>query len=173
MSISVSLRTKGLSLVADLGSVSNTEASLRCAQDSRNIYFLIEVSEAHLSSDDYVTVMMSQTNASGAVSHDARRIKVGPRGVISTEKYAGAWEYSEMGATVASAYDGTLDASGDTDNGYIVEIAVSRTSFNAADGLMLINFAMSSNDDAGRFIGEDAISVQTDSTTGWIEVTGI
>lgn len=78
-----------------------------------------------------------------------------------------------MGATVASAYDGTLDASGDTDNGYIVEIAVSRTSFNAADGLMLINFAMSSNDDAGRFIGEDAISVQTDSTTGWIEVTGI
>lgn len=156
-----------------LGSVSNTEASLRCAQDSRNIYFLIEVSEAHLSSDDYVTVMMSQTNASGAVSHDARRIKVGPRGVISTEKYAGAWEYSEMGATVASAYDGTLDASGDTDNGYIVEIAVSRTSFNAADGLMLINFAMSSNDDAGRFIGEDAISVQTDSTTGWIEVTGI
>ena len=156
-----------------LGSVSNTEATLRCAQDSKNIYFLIEVSEGYLSADDYVTVMMSQADASGTVGTGALRIKAGPAGVISTEKYVGVWYTSGLGATVASAYDGTIGYSYDTDNGYIVEIAVPRTSFDVTDGRMLVNFAMSSNDYAGQFVGEDSISANDKSTSGWIEVCGI
>lgn len=156
-----------------LGSVSNTEATLRCAQDSKNIYFLIEVSEGYLSADDYVTVMMSQADASGTVGNGALRIKAGPAGVISTEKYVGVWGTSGLGATVASAYDGTIGYSYDTDNGYIVEIAVPRTSFDVTDGRMLVNFAMSSNDYAGQFVGEDSISANDKSTSGWIEVCGI
>ena len=156
-----------------LGSVSNTEATLRCAHDSKNIYFLIEVSEGYLSADDYVTVMMSQADASGTVGTGALRIKAGPAGVISTEKYVGVWNTSGLGATVASAYDGTIGYSYDTDNGYIVEIAVPRTSFDVTDGRMLVNFAMSSNDYAGQFVGEDSISANDKSTSGWIEVCGI
>lgn len=156
-----------------LGSVSNTEGTLRCAQDSKNIYFLVEVSEKNLTSDDYVTVMMSQDDGSGNVKSGARRIKAGPLGLVSVQKYsAGTWVDSEMGAVVACAYDGTLDSS-DQDNGYLVEIAVSKTSFDAAEGRILINFAMSSNDASGSLVGEDAISASDKLTSGWIEVNGL
>ena len=156
-----------------LGSLSNTEGTLRCAQDSKNIYFLVEVSEEYMTSEDYVTVMMSQDDGSGYVKDGACRIKAGPLGLISAQKYSyGAWNDSEVGATVACAYDGTLDSSG-RDNGYLVEIAVSRTSFDAADGRILINFAMSSNDASGSYVGEDAISASDKLTSGWIEVKGL
>ena len=157
-----------------LGSLSNTEATLRCAQDSKNIYFLMEVSEAHLSSGDYVKVIMSQTDQSGAVCDGAIRIKIRPFGTVTTEKYSDSrWQYSGMGLTIASAYDGTVDEHGDTDNGYIVEVAVSRTLFNATDGHMLVNFALSSNDADGARIGEDSISTNDKSTSRWIKVSGL
>ena len=156
-----------------LGSISNTEGTFRCAQDSKNIYFLVEVSEEYMRSDDYVTVTMSQDDLSGNVKSGARRIKAGPLGLVSAQKYSGgAWMDSEMGATVACAYDGTLNSS-DQDNGYLVEIAVSKTSFDADEGRILVNFTMSSNDAAGSRVGEDAISTSDKLTSGWIEVNGL
>ena len=156
-----------------LGSISNTEGTFRCAQDSKNIYFLVEVSEEYMRSDDYVTVTMSQDDFSGNVKSGARRIKAGPLGLVSAQKYSGgAWMDSEMGATVACAYDGTLDSSGQ-DNGYLVEIAVSKTSFDADEGRILVNFTMSSNDASGSRVGEDAISTSDKLTSGWIEVNGL
>ena len=156
-----------------LGSISNTEGTFRCAQDSKNIYFLVEVSEEYMRSDDYVTVTMSQDDLSGNVKSGARRIKAGPLGLVSAQKYSGgAWMDSEMGATVACAYDGTLDSSGQ-DNGYLVEIAVSKTSFDADEGRILVNFTMSSNDASGSRVGEDAISTSDKQTSGWIEVNGL
>jgi hypothetical protein len=156
-----------------LGSISNTEGTFRCAQDSKNIYFLVEVSEEYMRSDDYVTVTMSQDDLSGNVKSGARRIKAGPLGLVSAQKYSGgAWMDSEMGATVACAYDGTLDSSGQ-DNGYLVEIAVSKTSFDADEGRILVNFTMSSNDASGSRVGEDAISTSDKLTSGWIEVNGL
>lgn len=156
-----------------LGSISNTEGTFRCAQDSKNIYFLVEVSEEYMRSDDYVTVTMSQDDLSGNVKSGARRIKAGPLGLVSAQKYSGgAWMDSEMGATVACAYDGTLDSSGQ-DNGYLVEIAVSKTSFDADGGRILVNFTMSSNDATGSRVGEDAISTSDKLTSGWIEVNGL
>ncbi len=156
-----------------LGSISNTEGTFRCAQDSKNIYFLVEVSEEYMRSDDYVTVTMSQDDLSGNVKSGARRIKAGPLGLVSAQKYSGgAWMDSEMGATVACAYDGTLDSSGQ-DNGYLVEIAVSKTSFDADEGRILVNCTMSSNDASGSRVGEDAISTSDKLTSGWIEVNGL
>ena len=83
-----------------------------------------------------------------------------------------------MGAVVTVAYDGEIDEDGG-DNGYIVEMEISRSSLPISDGRLLVNFAMSDWelgwDSEGEFddYKTDAISSSSTDTSSWIEITGI
>ena len=123
--------------------------------------------------EGYVSTMKSGVTDMRDVLQSGSYVRTGSGGLLADACWRmDKWNDSEVGATVACAYDGTLDSSG-RDNGYLVEIAVSRTSFDAADGRILINFAMSSNDASGSYVGEDAISASDKLTSGWIEVKGL
>ncbi|MBR5103684.1 MAG: exo-alpha-sialidase [Bacteroidales bacterium] len=161
-----------------VGSISANWATLRCSQDSDKVYFLIEVSDEYISSKDYVTLTLAGETEDNKIPYGARSIKVHPSGQIYTERYSSVWEESEMGAVVTVAYDGEIDEDGG-DNGYIVEMEISRSSLPISDGRLLVNFAMtdweSGWDSEGEFddYKTDAISSSSTETSSWIEVTGI
>ena len=153
-----------------LGSESPIEATLRCSQDSENIYFLVEVQDDNLSNSDNVTIMLSPELENDRLGAKARRIKVGCNGLKNTDSYSGGWRSMEMGVTVAAAYDGTIGDNSDKDNGYLVEIKVPRKSIEITGGRLLLNFALF--DSAGAF--EDAVSgsAATD-TKKWIAINNL
>ena len=75
-----------------------------------------------------------------------------------------------MGVSVKSAYDGTPGNNADKDNGYMVEIAVPRSSVEIKDGRLLMNFALF--DMAGSF--EDAVSgTAATDTKKWIAIKNL
>lgn len=153
-----------------LGSESPIEATLRCSQDEQNIYFLVEVRDDNLSTSDYVTIMLSPELENDRLGSKARRIKVGINGLKNTDQYSGGWISKEMGVSVKSAYDGTPGNSTDKDNGYMVEIAVPRSSVEIKDGRLLMNFALF--DMAGSF--EDAVSgTAATDTKKWIAIKNL
>ena len=162
-----------------LGSISANWATLRCSQDSDKVHFLIEVSDEVISSKDYVTLNFAYETGDNMISYGARCIKVHPNGQVYTEKYSDKWEPSEMGAVVAVAYDGEIDEDGG-DNGYIVEMEISRSSLPISNGRMLVNFAMTDCNIEWDSDGEIYDSYQTDEvatsstdTSSWIEVSGL
>ena len=151
---------------------------MRCSQDSDKVYFLIEVSDEVISSKDYLALSLAYETGDNKIPYGARSIKVHPNGKVYTERYSSKWEQSEMGAVVTVAYDGEIDADGG-DNGYIVEMEISRSSLPISNGRLLVNFAMSDWelgwDSEGEFddYKTDAISSSSTDTSSWIEVTGI
>ena len=160
-----------------VGSISANWATLRCSQDSDKVYFLIEVSDEVISSKDYVTLTLASDSGDNKLG-EARRIKVTPKGVVTTERHLYAWEPSEMGAVVTVAYDGEVDEDGG-DKGYIVEMEISRSSLPISDGRLLVNFAMSDwelgLDSEGEFddYKTDAVASSSTETSSWIEVSGL
>ena len=162
-----------------VGSISANWATLRCSQDSDKVYFLIEVSDEVISSKDYLTLSLAYETGDNKIPYGARSIKVHPNGKVYTERYSSKWEQSEMGAVVTVAYDGEIDEDGG-DNGYIVEMEISRSSLPISDGRLLVNFAMSDCNIEWDSDGEIYDSYQTDEvatsstdTSNWIEVSGL
>ena len=162
-----------------VGSISANWATLRCSQDSDKVYFLIEVSDEVISSKDYLTLSLAYETGDNKIPYGARSIKVHPNGKVYTERYSSKWEQSEMGAVVTVAYDGEIDEDGG-DNGYIVEMEISRSSLPISNGRLLVNFAMTDCNIEWDSDGEIYDSYQTDEvatsstdTSNWIEVSGL
>ena len=78
-----------------LGSESPIEATLRCSQDSENLYFLVEVQDDNLADSDNVTIMLSPELENGRLASKARRIKVGCRPVFRRMAFHGLWCYCQ------------------------------------------------------------------------------
>ena len=153
-----------------LGSESPIEATLRCSQDSENIYFLIEVQDDNLSDSDNVTIMLSPELENGRLASKARRIKVGCNGLKNTDQYSGGWRSMDLGVTAKAAYDGTIGNNSDKDNGYLVEVKVPRSAVEITGGRLLMNFALF--DSAGAF--EDAVSgTAATDTKKWIAINNL
>ena len=152
-----------------VGEKSQAQATLRCSCDDRNVYFLVEVLDEAISRDDYVNILLSPANEGDRLTSAARRIKVSHSGLKSTDIYAGGWRETDMGVTVQAAYDGTISDNSDTDNGYLVEVAVPRSQLDLASGEILVNLVLF--DSQG---GEDAICpTSSRSIATWIPVAGL
>ena len=152
-----------------VGEKSQAQATLRCSCDDRNVYFLVEVLDEAISRDDYVNILLSPANEGDRLTSAARRIKVSHSGLKSTDIYAGGWRETDMGVTVQAAYDGTVSDNSDTDNGYLVEVAVPRSQLDLASGEILVNLVLF--DSQG---GEDAICpTSSRSIATWIPIAGL
>lgn len=151
------------------GSKCRAQATLRCSADKDNIYFLVEVRDENISGDDYVNILLSPETPTGKITSEARRIKVAPYGLKSTDLYAGGWQEHAMTVDVRTAYDGTIADNNDTDNGYLAEVAVPRSELKIENGRLLVNLVLF--DAEG---GEDAVALTTvKSLQQWIPVIGL
>lgn len=150
------------------GSKCQAQATLRCAADADNIYFLVECRDENVSKDDYVQVFIAPSDAA-KLNVQTLRVKVGLNGLRNQGVYAGNWIEKDLGANAVVRYDATLSDASDVDNGWLVEISVPRSSVKVVDGKVKVNLALFDMEG-----GEDAIvSTGEKNPQKWITVTGL
>lgn len=150
------------------GSKCQAQATLRCAADADNIYFLVECRDENVSKDDYVQVFVAPSDAA-KLNAQSLRVKVGLSGLRNQGVYAGNWIEKDLGAKAVVRYDATLSDASDVDNGWLAEISVPRSSVKVVDGKVKVNLALFDMEG-----GEDAIvSTGEKNPQKWITVTGL
>lgn len=150
------------------GSKCQAQATLRCAADADNIYFLVECRDENVSKDDYVQVFIAPSDAA-KLNAQTLRVKVGLNGLRNQGVYAGNWIEKDLGANAVVRYDATLSDASDVDNGWLAEISVPRSSVKVVDGKVKVNLALFDMEG-----GEDAIvSTGEKNPQKWITVTGL
>lgn len=151
------------------GEKSQAQATLRTSVDNNNVYFLIEVLDEVISTDDYATIFISPVTSNDVLNTGAYRIKVSYDGIRATSAYNSGWTNGDIGATVKAAYRGTISQNQDKDHGYVVELAIPRSKLNITSGQLLVNFSIT---DSGSV--EDAIvNTTSTSTAKWIPLVGL
>lgn len=150
------------------GSKCQAQATLRCAADADNIYFLVECRDDNVSKDDYVQLFIAPSDAA-KLNAQTLRVKVGLNGLRNQGVYAGNWIEKDFGANAVVRYDATLSDASDVDNGWLAEICVPRSSVKVVDGKVKVNLALFDMEG-----GEDAIvSTSEKNPQKWIMVTGL
>ena len=150
------------------GSKCQAQATLRCAADADNIYFLVECRDDNVSKDDYVQLFIAPSDAA-KLNAPTLRVKVGLNGLRNQGVYAGNWIEKDFGANAVVRYDATLSDASDVDNGWLAEICVPRSSVKVVDGKVKVNLALFDMEG-----GEDAIvSTGEKNPQKWITVTGL
>ena len=150
------------------GSKCQAQATLRCAADADNIYFLVECRDDNVSKDDYVQLFIAPSDAA-KLNAQTLRVKVGLNGLRNQGVYAGNWIEKDFGANAVVRYDATLSDASDVDNGWLAEICVPRASVKVVDGKVKVNLALFDMEG-----GEDAIvSTGEKNPQKWITVTGL
>ena len=150
------------------GGKCQAQATLRCAADADNIYFLVECRDENVSKDDYVQLFIAPSDAA-KLNAQTLRVKVGLNGLRNQGVYAGNWIEKDFGANAVVRYDATLSDASDVDNGWLAEICVPRSSVKVVDGKVKVNLALFDMEG-----GEDAIvSTGEKNPQKWITVTGL
>jgi hypothetical protein len=152
-----------------VGAKCQAQATLRCSSDANNVYFLIECLDENVSKDDYVQLFLAPSDQN-ALNAKSIRVKVSPEGLKNQGNYAGAlWVEKDLGAKAGVSYDATLSSPSDTDNGWLTEIAIPRSSLNIVGGKALVNFALFDMEG-----GEDAVTpTGNKNPQAWTFISGL
>ncbi len=146
-------------------------ASMKVAQDSDRIYFLVEVPDGNLSSSDYFQVFLS-SSASTSLSETSIRIKGNAKGLVESDVFSGYWKKKPLSVNYCSHYDGSLNDASDADSGYVAEFSIPRSSVKIEPGCVIANFSLKDADN--NTASEDALSsVSGNSTENWMPVLGL
>lgn len=151
-----------------VGGKCQAQATLRCASDADNLYFLVECLDENVSKDDYIQLFLTQPDQT-ALNGKAVRVKVGLSGIRNQGNYAGGWFEKDLGAKAYVSYDATLSDPSDKDNGWLAEIVIPRSSLGIQDGKVLVNLALFDMEG-----GEDAIIPTGErNPQKWMLVSGL
>lgn len=153
-----------------VGEKSQAQATLRASADNGHVYFLIEVLDDFISKDDYATVFIGDATSNDVLSDGACKINISFDGIRDASVYkSGAWSAVDIGARAKGAFNGTISQNTDTDQGYIVELAIPRSKLNIRSGQVLVNFAITDSEAGGDAIADTAST----STAKWIPITAL
>ncbi|GAB3417633.1 DOMON domain-containing protein [Niabella aquatica] len=149
-----------------VGQKSQAQATLRVSVGADSVYFLVEVLDDFISSNDYATIFISPNSSNEQLNEGAYKLNVAFSGLKQSFVYNGGWVNGSFGATAKAAYKGTVSNNSDKDLGYIVEIAIPRSKLNILSGQLLVNFSITDSRN-----GEDAIvNTSSTSTAKWTPV---
>lgn len=124
------------------GAAQDAHATLRCSYDEKNVYFLVEVMDEDISSDDHIDLFIAPY-LSSRLDGCCVKISADRRGLISEATYDGTdWTGAFGGAVSHGGFEGTLDSSSDLDEGYLCEVSVPRSAIDLEDGCMRVNLAV-------------------------------
>lgn len=152
-----------------VGDKSQAQATLRAAANNDSVYFLLEVLDEKIATEDFATLLTHTITVNDQLSNGARRFRVSHDGLRSTNGYNGGWVAGNPQANIRATYQGTISQNNDTDQGYVVEFAIPRSKLNIQSGKLLVNFSITDS-----VSGEDAIfDTNSTSTAKWIEVSGL
>ena len=152
-----------------VGEKSQAQATLRVAANNDSVYFLLEVLDEKIATEDFATLLLAPVTSNDLLTNGARRFIVSHDGLRSTNGYNGGWVAGNPQANIKATYEGTISQDTDTDQGYVVEIAIPRSKLSIQSGQLLVNFSITDN-----VSGEDAIfNTTSTSTAKWIQVSGL
>lgn len=152
-----------------VGDRSQAQATLRAAANNDSVYFLLEVNDENIATEDFATLLISPVTSNDQLTNGARRFMVSHNGLRSTNGYNGGWVAGNPQSNIRATYQGTISQNNDTDQGYVVELAIPRSKLNIQSGKVLVNFSITDS-----VSGEDAIfNTTSTSTAKWIEVSGL
>lgn len=154
-----------------VGDKTQAQATLRCAYDEDNLYFLAEILDENLStsSSDYISIYMSPIDKESRMNDKTFRINIAANGLKSIENYNnGQWKEvkKEIDVKVTKCDRSELS---EKEKGYIAEIAIPRTELAIIDGEVLVNYAITRN-----YAEIDALQKTTEGNIDrWIPISGI
>ena len=152
-----------------VGSRSQAQMSIRSSVSSDDVYFMFDVLDNRISSNDYVTILIAAPDAGTLVSGSVIRITASVAGLRSVEAYSGTgWDaVNDAEVTVKTAIDGTADSVKDEDNGYLIEVAVPKSLLPISDGEIKADFSL-----FDMAAGEEAVRA-VDSPLSWPKIKGL
>lgn len=148
-----------------VGDKSQTQATLRCSCDDKNIYFLVEVLDRSLLRGDYATIYIS-SGESKKMADGVSRIQVSMDGLKDSETYAGNWNSVAMGAQVKTYVCNDTNEDRMDKYGFIAEVSIPRASLTITSEKVLVNFSITNGKE------EEAVS-EISSLSRWIPVIGL
>ncbi|MDR1666979.1 MAG: Ig-like domain-containing protein [Bacteroidales bacterium] len=156
-----------------VGSDSQAQAAVRMTYDDDNLYLLVERLDDDLLPSDVLDVYL-HTGAE-LLNSSSLRLKIGAEGVQQISRYAvGNWVNSEIPEIQSeSLLFGTVSNSGDSDEGYIAEIAVPRSTIQAYGSLVKIALVLLNQDDGTDVMADGLNNVNVNQPNGWLNVNGI
>lgn len=149
------------------GAKQKAHATLRCSFDAKNVYFLIEVMDEDIKSEDFVDLFLSSYTTS-SLNECCVRIRADRRGILSQNSYDGSgWNGPFKGAECHGGFEGTFDEASDIDEGYLCEISVPRSEIDLTGNCMRVNLAVTKSGGLTDFMELEKKSEK------WIPVIGI
>ena len=149
-------------------SIENAKASLRCSRKGEYVYFAFDVKDEDISSDDYVSLYLSDSSEN-TLSSTSVRITASCKGLKESCRYSsGDWTAGSSDVKVSTRYNGTPDNSSDADKGYVVEIAIPAAKLPLSSGTLLANASLHDGNLDGSIV-----PVTGNSTTKWMIINSL
>ena len=125
-------------------SLEDAKASLRCSRNGDFMYFVFDVEDMTISSEDYISLYLSDAT-SNTLTSSSIRITASYKGLKTFSLYNnGYWTETSGNVNVSSRYNDTT-GNADYSKGYVVEIAIPMSSLPVSSGKILVNAALHDN----------------------------
>ncbi len=149
-----------------IGSESQAQATLRVSEDEENVYILIDRLDSYLSDKDTFSLFVSDKKG------EYYSISVGCEGIEKISRMSGG-KFTSIDAgklQFASFIGGTLNYDKDTDQGYVIELAIPKSMLDLSSRYIGINLAMANSDKGKSSQKDDLTPTKMSNTDSWIRV---
>lgn len=150
-----------------VGSNSQAQCSVRVAEDDENVYFIVDRLDEYVCDKDTVTLYVS---AAEGVYY---KIELDARGVVEIQKFAdGRFSSVDVSFVDCATYIGaTIGNDKDKDDGYIVELSISKKDLSLSGKHMYVNVMLENTDKKEKFDKDMLIPTKMSDISTWIKVT--
>lgn len=147
-----------------IGSESQAQVTFRAAHNASNLYILAERKDKYISLSDTTEIYIKCDGSS-----DYYKITFGVNGVTSFIRYSGGVPTTLNAGLITESvnYFGTIDLNTDTDEGYLVEMAIPKTALSLTGSGISFN-AVVYNNDGSATTSDTFTNVTTADTSRWI-----
>ena len=156
-----------------VGSNSQAQAAIRTGYDNDNLYLLVERLDYDLLPSDVINVYLHA--GAGVLNSSSLKLEIGTGGVQKIYRYSGSVWVEAVAPEIQSKslVLGTVSNSSDSDEGYIAEVAIPRSTIQAYGSSVKIALDLF-NQDNGTAVIEDGLNgIILNQPDGWLKVDGM
>lgn len=148
-----------------VGSSSQAQSSLRVAEDSENVYFVIDRLDEYLNEKDKVQLFVS------AGSEGYYKIGLGLKGIEKIEKGTGGRieEVSIEGISCATFIGGSVGDDKGKDDGAVIELSIPKSALGIKSGCISVNMIMNNTDKKETF-KDELTPIKISDMSTWIKI---
>ncbi|MCL1932446.1 MAG: T9SS type A sorting domain-containing protein [Candidatus Azobacteroides sp.] len=151
-----------------VGGESQAQAAVRMAYDDDNLYLLVERTDYDLLPSDRMDVYLHA--GTGTLDSSSLRLRIGTDGVQQVFRYSGKnWADAQAPEIQSETLVlGTVSNSSDSDEGYIAEVVIPRSTIQASGSQVKIAFVLYNQDNGTAMIGDMLNGIDLNQPDGWL-----